>query len=513
MEVNVNNMLCTTHVIEEIGAAVRMRECTNQFTDFDGNHSIQGLNASEVKAWWLKFNWLNCYAGICDELDIPNLVWGNNKIYFAPALDKTMPTSDMGLCAVHIMKICRIPDDACFSGELTGAGEFLPLTNPISVGRLAAAEGKTLYCPAASAYMCKLGGAKVVAVATLKDLYKALLLHEKAKFNKPDVIYDMSLRDTVDMKYIKGQAIPKFALEVAVAGQHNILFGGSQGTGKSLLAKAVPSIAPPMTQEETVEVSALWQAANKTTGLVPDRPVRFVDPSITKQALIGGGTEAPVIGEVTLAHRGVLFLDEFLQFSPSVLESLRAPIQDGVVTLSRVQWKAEFPCSFQLIAAMNLCRCGYHLHPTIPCTCTKSARNNYQAKLSGPLVDRIPIRIHVQPLTPAELFSTEEEEGSASVRERIVWAREVQQDRYKCSNINYNDELGPEHIHNISIDNNASSVLQSYAVDKSLSARATMGLLKVSRTVADLMYEDSITVEAMQKTIECLGEFNIRGDE
>lgn len=496
----------TCKIIEEIGAAVRTRTVSDHFTNVNLPHTIQGLSSAKTKEWWKKLD------GMADTLHsmlgVDNLVWGGHTMYISPDAGDTQPTADMGLIAAHVFGHADINNfDGIFCGEMDGNGNFIPLRNPISVGREAKKQNMRLFCPRASSYMAQLSGCTVVPIANVVELYDVLLNGAQTRFHIPDNIYDMSLRDSIDMKYIRGQHIPKFALEVAVAGQHNILFGGSQGTGKSLLAKAIPTIMPPMSQEEIVEVSALWQAAGKTQSLVPARQVRFVDPSVTKQALIGGGTEAPVIGEVTLAHRGVLFLDEFLQFSPSVLEALRSPIQDGVVTLSRVAWKAEFPCNFMMVAATNLCKCGHYGHPTKPCTCTKSALKLYQSKFSGPLLDRIAIRMHVQPLTPDELFSAEEEESSEFVKSRVLHAREIQQERYNGSPLHSNNDIGAAEINSVAIDNAALVVLKSYSTEKCISARSMVNILKVARTVADLAGTETITKESIEKTIDLL--FNI----
>ncbi len=292
------------------------------------------------------------------------------------------------------------------------------------------------------------------------------------------------------MKYVKGQQVPRKALEIAVAGGHNLLMVGPPGEGKSLLAKVIPTIAPPMSTDEMVETTSIhMQHGLLEEGLMTSRPVRTVDPSITKQAMIGGGHVDPYPGEVSLAHNGVLFCDEILQFGKSITEALRGPLQDHVVTISRVNWKITWPARFQLVAACNPCPCGYWGHPSIDCACTPGRRRNYAAKLSGPVVDRMPVRVWMHPLGE-EKFDPPDSEPSSEVRARVLAARKAQKRRWGRTN----DEIGPAQQDLIELSPEAERHLRQLNDDLILSTRAVDNLRKVARTVADL--EGSELVES-----------------
>ncbi len=297
----------------------------------------------------------------------------------------------------------------------------------------------------------------------------------------------------IDFSEIKGQYAVKRALEIAAAGFHNLLMIGSPGSGKSMMAKAFPSILPPISFKEAIETTKIHSVAGILDGfIVNKRP--FISPHHTTSdvAIIGGGT-FPKPGAVSLAHNGVLFLDELPEFKKSVLEVLRQPLEDRVVVISRATGSFKFPAKFQLIAAANPCPCGYRNDPKKACICSPTEIKRYSKKLSGPLLDRIDLIVYVNPVSPDELKSKREGETSKNIRERVIQAVEIQKKRFEKENINFNSEMTPSILKKyINVKPEAENVLYGAAKKYNLTARSYHRILKISRTIADLEKKEKV---------------------
>ncbi len=311
--------------------------------------------------------------------------------------------------------------------------------------------------------------------------------------------YDM------DFAEVKGQEEAKVAIEIAAAGGHNLLFIGSPGSGKTMLAKRIPTILPALTFEEALEVTTIYSISNKlnTKGLITTRPFRSPHHTVSEIALIGGGSY-PKPGEVSLAHRGVLFLDELPEFSRSTLEVLRQPLEDGIVTISRSAQTLTYPASCMLIAAMNPCPCGYYGDKKHECTCSQQQLSRYQAKLSGPLLDRIDLHIEVPAVAYEDFHAEFKGRDSQSMRNRVENARKIQEERYKGTNCHTNSELNGAMLEKYCKLEKKEQEFLGKAVDRlALSARSFTRILRVARTVADLEQSEKITVAHLALAISC----------
>lgn len=300
----------------------------------------------------------------------------------------------------------------------------------------------------------------------------------------------------VDFSYVKGQFQAKRALEIAASGGHNVLMSGSPGSGKTMLSKAFMSILPPLTPFEAIELTKIYSIAgllDRSHPLITKRPFRSPHHSASAVGIIGGGSN-PKPGEITLAHRGVLFLDEMVEFPRQTLEVLRQPLEDGIVTISRAQVSIQYPANFILVGAMNPCPCGFLGDSKKQCTCSEWQINRYRARLSGPLLDRIDIQIHVQRLTDEELLNNDNKaETSETIRKRVIQARKIQQERYKNEGILTNSELSAKLIKKYcKVDDKTKQFLKNAINQFNLSARAYDRILKISRTIADLENKENI---------------------
>jgi magnesium chelatase family protein len=308
-----------------------------------------------------------------------------------------------------------------------------------------------------------------------------------------------------DLAEVKGQEEAKHALEVAAAGGHNLLFIGPPGTGKSMLAKRLPSILPPLSQEEAIETTKIHSVAEclePGMGLLTERPFRAPHHSVSPGGLTGGGAN-PRPGEISLAHNGVLFLDELPEFQKNALEVLRQPLEDGQVSIARVQQRITYPSKAMLVAAMNPCPCGYFGHPTKACTCSPQVIQRYLGKVSGPMLDRIDIHVEVPPVDYEELSSRAKSESSAVIRERVVRARERQLRRYQGTPITCNAALPAAMLGDVCVLEPAAEKILRAAFDRlGLSARGYDRILKVARTIADLDDSEKIAAPHISGAIQ-----------
>ncbi len=382
--------------------------------------------------------------------------------------------------------------ESVFVGELSLDGAIRGVRGVLPITAEARDKGfKRIYVPKENAMEAAVvDGIEVLAVDSLTEVASSLNGEIEIAAENREIDTSSEVQTYAeDFADVKGQAHAKRALEIAAAGGHNVIMIGPPGSGKTMLARRMPSIMPPMTTEEALETTKIHSVAGKlgaSRGLMSQRPFRAPHHLASPVALIGGG-QNPQPGEVSLAHNGVLFLDEMPEFGHGVLEVLRQPLEDKHITISRARYAVDYPSNFTLVASMNPCPCGYYNHPTKECSCSTAAVHRYIGRISGPLMDRIDLHVEVTPVEREEMASTTLAESSASIRQRVMAARRVQAERFADTGIHTNTMMSSAMLRKFCPLTAESRMLLDRAMERlQLSARAYDRIIKVARTIADL---------------------------
>ena len=484
-------------------------------TDFNPSAGIPVFNIVGLPGSAVKESRERVRAAIKNSgLRFPNKAYVVN---LSPAdLPKQGPAYDLAVAVGVLAATDQIPlntlEHSMFIGELSLDGSIRHVKGIMPMAYTAYQAGyRQIYVPAIDAAEAALvPGIEVIPVESLGQLVEHLYrLNPISPYTPPpiNIEEEHALPDgIVDFADVKGQEHVKRALEIAAAGNHNIILTGSPGVGKSLLARAIPGILPRLTLNEAMEVTRIYSVADllhRDKPLVMTRPFRAPHHTISQAGLVGGGT-VPKPGEISLAHRGVLFLDEIVEHSVKTLEVMRQPIEDKIVTISRAQGSLTFPANFLLAAARNPCPCGYFGDSTRACTCSPTMIQRYQARLSGPLLDRIDIHVDVPRVEYDKLMSSKRSESSASVRQRVQKARQHQQERFKAHpGLFANADMGAGEIQQLCQFGPEAGQLLELSVRKlQLSARSYHRVLKLSRTIADLANSESIGVAHVAEAVQ-----------